>query len=152
MGPFVDDAQGFHYLLTIRDHVLTYGIVYPLKSLSKAPEAILEAVKQLQVCLGATPKALRTDNAQEFTSTMFTGTLVKLGGNDGPKRNACTILEVCVLLSGFSAQLSPGLPMCKLLTTSGAVRNCAIHHNAIPVWGGWYRSRTCRVTAPQSCA
>ncbi|MBW0475826.1 hypothetical protein O181_015541 [Austropuccinia psidii MF-1] len=58
MGPFADDAQGFRYLITIRDHVSTYSIVYPLKSHSKAPEAILDAVKQLQVHLGMTPKAL----------------------------------------------------------------------------------------------
>ncbi|MBW0487678.1 hypothetical protein O181_027393 [Austropuccinia psidii MF-1] len=57
----------------------TRGIVYPLKSHSKAPEAILDAVKQLQVRLGTTPKALRTDNAQEFTSASFTNTLAKLG-------------------------------------------------------------------------
>ncbi|MBW0531852.1 hypothetical protein O181_071567 [Austropuccinia psidii MF-1] len=61
MGTCADDAQGFLYLLTIRDHVLTYSIVYPLKSRSEAPEAILDAVIQLQVRLGTTPKALRTD-------------------------------------------------------------------------------------------
>ncbi|MBW0541366.1 hypothetical protein O181_081081 [Austropuccinia psidii MF-1] len=52
MGPFADDAQGF------QDHVLTYSIIYPLKSQSEAPEAILDAVRQLQVHLGTTPKAL----------------------------------------------------------------------------------------------
>ncbi|MBW0476559.1 hypothetical protein O181_016274 [Austropuccinia psidii MF-1] len=79
MGPFADDAQGFRYLLTIQDHVSTYSIVYPLKSRSEAPEAILHAVKQLQVRLGTTPKALRTDNTQEFTSANFTSALASLG-------------------------------------------------------------------------
>ncbi|MBW0526958.1 hypothetical protein O181_066673 [Austropuccinia psidii MF-1] len=79
MGPFMDDAQGFQYLLTIRDHVSTYSIVYSLKSRLEAPEAILDAVTQLQVRLGATPKALRTDNAREFTSASFTSALTKLG-------------------------------------------------------------------------
>ncbi|MBW0545392.1 hypothetical protein O181_085107 [Austropuccinia psidii MF-1] len=73
MGPLADDSQGF------RDHVSTYSIVYPLKSQSEAPEAILDAVKQLQVHLGTTPKALRTDNAWEFTSANFTSTLASLG-------------------------------------------------------------------------
>ncbi|MBW0473019.1 hypothetical protein O181_012734 [Austropuccinia psidii MF-1] len=73
MGPFADDAQGF------RDHVSTYSIVYPLKSQSEAPEAILDAVKHLQVRLGTTPKVLRTDNAQEFTLANFTSALASLG-------------------------------------------------------------------------
>ncbi|MBW0498861.1 hypothetical protein O181_038576 [Austropuccinia psidii MF-1] len=72
-GSFADDAQGFWYLLTIQDHVLTYSIVYPLKSCSEAPDAILDAIKQLQVHLEATPKA------QEFTSTTFMNALIKLG-------------------------------------------------------------------------
>ncbi|MBW0484399.1 hypothetical protein O181_024114 [Austropuccinia psidii MF-1] len=79
MGPIADDAQGFQYLLTIRDHVSTYRILYPLKSQSEAPEAVLDAVKQLQVHLGTTPKALRTDNAREFTSANFTSALASLG-------------------------------------------------------------------------
>ncbi|MBW0499426.1 hypothetical protein O181_039141 [Austropuccinia psidii MF-1] len=79
MGPFADDAQGFRYLLTVWDHVSTYSIVYPLKSQSEAPEAILDAIKKIQVRLGTTPKALRTDNAQEFTSANFTGALANLG-------------------------------------------------------------------------
>ncbi|MBW0528880.1 hypothetical protein O181_068595 [Austropuccinia psidii MF-1] len=79
MGPFADDAQGLRYLLTIRDHVSTYSIVYPLKSCSEAPEAILDAINQLQVHLGTTPKGLQTDNAWEFTSTTFTSALIKLG-------------------------------------------------------------------------
>ncbi|MBW0482769.1 hypothetical protein O181_022484 [Austropuccinia psidii MF-1] len=79
MVPFVDDAQGFRYLLTIRDHVSTYSIVYPLKSRADAPEAILDAITQLQVWLGITPKVLRTDNAREFTSTSFANAIAKLG-------------------------------------------------------------------------
>ncbi|MBW0471930.1 hypothetical protein O181_011645 [Austropuccinia psidii MF-1] len=79
MGPFEGDAQGFRYLLTIRDHVSTYCIVYPLKLQSDAPAAIQETIKQLQVRTGSTPKALRTDNAKEFTSAAFTDSLAKLG-------------------------------------------------------------------------
>ncbi|MBW0465817.1 hypothetical protein O181_005532 [Austropuccinia psidii MF-1] len=40
MGPFTQDPQGYRYLLTIRDHVSTYSIVYPLKSRSDALDAI----------------------------------------------------------------------------------------------------------------
>ncbi|MBW0494048.1 hypothetical protein O181_033763 [Austropuccinia psidii MF-1] len=74
MGPFSGDLQGFRYLLTVRDHVSTYSVVYPLKARSKAPDAVLDAIRQLQVRLCLTPKALRTDNAKEFTSS-----LAKLG-------------------------------------------------------------------------
>ncbi|MBW0502833.1 hypothetical protein O181_042548 [Austropuccinia psidii MF-1] len=58
MGPFEGDTQGFRYLLTI---------------------PIQETIKQLQVHTGTTPKALRTDNAKEFTLAAFTESLAKLG-------------------------------------------------------------------------
>ncbi|MBW0467129.1 hypothetical protein O181_006844 [Austropuccinia psidii MF-1] len=79
LGPFEGDAQGFQYLLTIHDHVSTYCVVYPLKLQSDAPAAILETIKQLQVPTGITPKALRTDDAKEFTSATFTNSLTNLG-------------------------------------------------------------------------
>ncbi|MBW0521837.1 hypothetical protein O181_061552 [Austropuccinia psidii MF-1] len=79
MGPFEKDMQGFCYLLTIRDHVSTCCIVYPLKLRSDAPAAIQETIKQLQVYTGTTPKALRTNNAKEFTLAAFTDSLAKLG-------------------------------------------------------------------------
>ncbi|MBW0545409.1 hypothetical protein O181_085124 [Austropuccinia psidii MF-1] len=79
MGPFEGDAQGFRYLLTIRDHVSTYCVIYPLKLRSDAPTAILDAIKRLQVRTGVTPKALRTNNAREFTSVAFVDSLAKLG-------------------------------------------------------------------------
>ncbi|MBW0508783.1 hypothetical protein O181_048498 [Austropuccinia psidii MF-1] len=79
MGPFATDPQGFQYLATVRDHASTYSVVYPLKARSDAPEAILDAIRKLQVQLQSTPRALRTDNAQEFTSSSFTTALAKLG-------------------------------------------------------------------------
>ncbi|MBW0478108.1 hypothetical protein O181_017823 [Austropuccinia psidii MF-1] len=79
MGPFATDPQGFRYLITVRDHASTYSVVYPLKSRSDAPEALLDAINQLRVRLQCTPKALRTDNAREFTSSSFTSSLAKLG-------------------------------------------------------------------------
>ncbi|MBW0488810.1 hypothetical protein O181_028525 [Austropuccinia psidii MF-1] len=79
MGPFNTDAQGFHYILTIRDHTSTYSIVYPLKSRSEAPQAIINCITQLQVRLRLTPKALRTNSAREFTSSTFAGSLSQMG-------------------------------------------------------------------------
>ncbi|MBW0552967.1 hypothetical protein O181_092682 [Austropuccinia psidii MF-1] len=79
MGPFAGDTQGFRYLLMVRDHVSTYSVVYPLKARSDAPDAILDAIRQLQVRLRLTPKALRMDNAKEFTLTSSTSSLAKLG-------------------------------------------------------------------------
>ncbi|MBW0478740.1 hypothetical protein O181_018455 [Austropuccinia psidii MF-1] len=79
MGPFATDPQGFHYLGTVRNHTLTYSVVYPLKACSDTPKAILDAIKQLQVRLRSTPKALRMDNAREFTSFPFALSLAKLG-------------------------------------------------------------------------
>ncbi|MBW0524131.1 hypothetical protein O181_063846 [Austropuccinia psidii MF-1] len=73
LGPFKEDAQGFKYLITLRDHVTTYSIAYPLKMRSDSPAAILDAVKQLQVHTGTTPKA------REFMSATFTHSMAKLG-------------------------------------------------------------------------
>ncbi|MBW0500886.1 hypothetical protein O181_040601 [Austropuccinia psidii MF-1] len=79
MGPFTQDPQGYRYLLTIHDHVSTYSVVYPLKSRSDAPAAVLDAIAHLKVQLGTSPKALRTDNAKEFVSALLTTALSKLG-------------------------------------------------------------------------
>ncbi|MBW0481589.1 hypothetical protein O181_021304 [Austropuccinia psidii MF-1] len=79
MGPFNQDPQGFQYLLTLRNHVSTFSIVYPLKARSDAPAAVLDAIAHLTVQLGTRPKALQTDNAREFTSSSFTAALAKLG-------------------------------------------------------------------------
>ncbi|MBW0514301.1 hypothetical protein O181_054016 [Austropuccinia psidii MF-1] len=79
LGPFEDNVQGFQYLLKVRDHVLTYSIVNPIKSQLDAPAAILDAIKQLQVRNGLTPKALRTNNTQELTLASFTNSLAVMG-------------------------------------------------------------------------
>ncbi|MBW0539264.1 hypothetical protein O181_078979 [Austropuccinia psidii MF-1] len=73
LGPFEDNAQGF------RDHVLMYSIVYPLKSRSDVPAAILDAIKQLQVWTELTPKALRTNNTRELTLASLANSLAVLG-------------------------------------------------------------------------
>ncbi|MBW0528987.1 hypothetical protein O181_068702 [Austropuccinia psidii MF-1] len=79
MGPFDQDPQGFRYLLIIRDHVLTFSIIYPLKSRLDAPAAVLDAITHFTVQLETSPKVLWTDNAREFTSGSFTTALPKLG-------------------------------------------------------------------------
>ncbi|MBW0518650.1 hypothetical protein O181_058365 [Austropuccinia psidii MF-1] len=79
MGPFDQYPQGFQYLLTIRDHVSTFSVVYPLRSRSDAPAAVLDAITHLTVQLETIPKALKTDNARELTSGSFTAGLAKFG-------------------------------------------------------------------------
>ncbi|MBW0534102.1 hypothetical protein O181_073817 [Austropuccinia psidii MF-1] len=46
-------------------------MVYPLKARSDTPDAVLDAIRQFQVWLCLTPKALQTHNAKEFTSASF---------------------------------------------------------------------------------
>ncbi|MBW0528627.1 hypothetical protein O181_068342 [Austropuccinia psidii MF-1] len=79
MGPFDQDPQGFQYLLTIHDHISAFSVVYPLKSISDAPAAVLDAIPHLTVQLETRPKALQTDKVREFTSGSFTAALAKLG-------------------------------------------------------------------------
>ncbi|MBW0552069.1 hypothetical protein O181_091784 [Austropuccinia psidii MF-1] len=79
MGPFSGDAQGFCYLVTISDHASTYSMVYPLKSWSDTPNAILDVIKNFQVHLQLTPKALQTYNERELTLSSFVLSLAKLG-------------------------------------------------------------------------
>ncbi|MBW0479628.1 hypothetical protein O181_019343 [Austropuccinia psidii MF-1] len=54
-------------------------VVYPLKSRLDTPAAVLDAITHLTIQLETRPKALRTDNAREFTSGSFTAALAKLG-------------------------------------------------------------------------
>ncbi|MBW0498969.1 hypothetical protein O181_038684 [Austropuccinia psidii MF-1] len=79
MGRFATNPQGFCYLITVRDHASAYSMVYPLKSHSDTPKAILDVIKQFQVQLQSTPKALQTDNSRDFMSSSFTLSLAKLG-------------------------------------------------------------------------
>ncbi|MBW0537100.1 hypothetical protein O181_076815 [Austropuccinia psidii MF-1] len=79
MGPFDQAPQGFQYLLTIRDHISTFSIIYPLKSRLDTPAAVLDAITHLTVQLETSPKALQTDNTREFTSGSVTTALAKLG-------------------------------------------------------------------------
>ncbi|MBW0481154.1 hypothetical protein O181_020869 [Austropuccinia psidii MF-1] len=78
MGPFPDNPLGCCFILTVQDHPSTYSFVYPLKSRSKTPDAILETINLLRVQLRITPKAVRTPNSREFTSVSFTGALRKM--------------------------------------------------------------------------
>ncbi|MBW0543122.1 hypothetical protein O181_082837 [Austropuccinia psidii MF-1] len=73
----IDTGASIH--LSGSHHFATTIIVYPLKSGSEVPEAVLDAIKQLQVCLGKTPKALQTNNVRELTLVSFTNALTKLG-------------------------------------------------------------------------
>ncbi|MBW0532056.1 hypothetical protein O181_071771 [Austropuccinia psidii MF-1] len=63
----------------MQNHVSTFRIVYPLKSISDAPGAILDAIAHLTVQLKLTPKALKTENVREFTSLSFAILLAKIG-------------------------------------------------------------------------
>ncbi|MBW0539838.1 hypothetical protein O181_079553 [Austropuccinia psidii MF-1] len=63
----------------IRDVPFSQKISGMILRAPEASEEILDAVKQLQVRLGTTPKALQTNNAWEITSASFTNALEKLG-------------------------------------------------------------------------
>ncbi|MBW0512437.1 hypothetical protein O181_052152 [Austropuccinia psidii MF-1] len=74
MGPFDQDPQGFRNLLTIRNLVSTFSIIYPLKSRLDAPASVLDVITHLTAQLETSLKVLQTDNAREFTTA-----LAKLG-------------------------------------------------------------------------
>ncbi|MBW0482983.1 hypothetical protein O181_022698 [Austropuccinia psidii MF-1] len=119
LGPFEEDVQGFWYLLTIRDHVPTYKIVYPLKLWSDAPAAILDAIKQLKVCTGLTPKALRTNNAQEFTLASFTNSLGAL------RVTFCPLLPYLPQENGEAERLNRTLAdMARAIVVQGQMPSC----------------------------
>ncbi|MBW0473193.1 hypothetical protein O181_012908 [Austropuccinia psidii MF-1] len=59
--------------------VVISNVPFSNKSRSDAPAAVLDAITHLTVQLETSPKALKTDNAREFTSGCFTAALTKLG-------------------------------------------------------------------------
>ncbi|MBW0467027.1 hypothetical protein O181_006742 [Austropuccinia psidii MF-1] len=168
MGPFPGDTQSFHYLLTIREHALTYSGVYPLKAQSDAPDAILDAIKQFQVCLQLTPKALQTDNAREFTSASFTSSLAKLGVGFYPSltyspqekgkaeclnRALGDMARLMMVQSKMPDRfwhfayasacfLHNQLPNshCKDSSTPTIIRPSTLNHYTLPLWSGCYHS------------
>ncbi|MBW0500365.1 hypothetical protein O181_040080 [Austropuccinia psidii MF-1] len=58
--------------------VSTFSVIYPLKSRSNAPGAILDAIANLTVQLKVPLKLLKTENARNITSSSFTTSLAKL--------------------------------------------------------------------------
>ncbi|MBW0464013.1 hypothetical protein O181_003728 [Austropuccinia psidii MF-1] len=66
----------------LKQHVPSFNVkswqTFYCKLRSDAPTAILDTIKQLQVHTGVTPKALRADDAWEFTSAAFVDSLAKL--------------------------------------------------------------------------
>ncbi|MBW0461676.1 hypothetical protein O181_001391 [Austropuccinia psidii MF-1] len=140
MGPFSQDPQVFQYLLTIRDHVLMYSIVYPLKLRLDVPAAILDAIAHLSVQLGISPKRLRTDNSREFVSASLTTALSKLGVGFHP------LLPYSPQENGEAERLNRTqgdmlrVTVPRFIATPGLVQTATVDHDIIPVWGKGYSS------------
>ncbi|MBW0485231.1 hypothetical protein O181_024946 [Austropuccinia psidii MF-1] len=113
MGPFPEDAQAFD-----------------------APAAILDAINQLRVRTKVAPKALRTDNAQEFTLASCVESLAKLGVS------FCPSLPYSLQENGEAERLNGTLgDMARAMLTQSGMPTClwqfayasaCFIHNRIP--------------------
>ncbi|MBW0531300.1 hypothetical protein O181_071015 [Austropuccinia psidii MF-1] len=79
LGPFPPDIDGYRYLIMLRDHVSTYSFIGPMRSRSEVPHILNNWISLIHVQCGQFPRALRTDNAREFLSESFVGSLRNKG-------------------------------------------------------------------------
>ncbi|GJZ96836.1 retrovirus-related pol polyprotein from transposon TNT 1-94 [Tanacetum coccineum] len=68
-GPMrVASINGKRYILVIVDDYSRFTWVRFLRTKDEAPEAIIKCIKNIQVCLNATVRNVRTDNGTEFVN------------------------------------------------------------------------------------
>ncbi|GJZ47700.1 retrovirus-related pol polyprotein from transposon TNT 1-94, partial [Tanacetum coccineum] len=68
-GPMrVESINGKKYILVIVDDYSRFTWVKFLRSKDEAPDAIIKCIKNIQVCLNATVRNVRTDNGTEFVN------------------------------------------------------------------------------------
>ncbi|GKD71398.1 retrovirus-related pol polyprotein from transposon TNT 1-94, partial [Tanacetum coccineum] len=68
-GPMhVESINGKKYILVIVDDYSRFTWVKFLRSKDEAPKAIIKCIKNIQVCLNATVRNVRTDNRTEFVN------------------------------------------------------------------------------------
>ncbi|GJU55935.1 retrovirus-related pol polyprotein from transposon TNT 1-94 [Tanacetum coccineum] len=68
-GPMhVESINGKKYILVIFDDYSRFTWVKFLRSKDEAPDAIIKCIKNIQVCLNATIRNVRTDNGIEFVN------------------------------------------------------------------------------------
>ncbi|MBW0466507.1 hypothetical protein O181_006222 [Austropuccinia psidii MF-1] len=79
LGPFEVDKDGFRYLLTLRDHATTYSFVAPMHSRSDVLLYLKDWISLIHVQCHRYPKTIRTDNAKEFVSSLFSQFLASKG-------------------------------------------------------------------------
>ncbi|MBW0536547.1 hypothetical protein O181_076262, partial [Austropuccinia psidii MF-1] len=79
LGPFEVDKDGSRYLLTLRDHATTYSFVAPIHSRSDVLLYLKDWISLIHVQCHRYPKTIRTDNAKEFVSSLFSQFLASKG-------------------------------------------------------------------------
>ncbi|GKF43109.1 retrovirus-related pol polyprotein from transposon TNT 1-94, partial [Tanacetum coccineum] len=68
-GPMrVESINGKKYILVIVDDYSRFTWVKFLRSKDEAPDAIIKCIKNIQVCLNATVRNVRTDNGTKFVN------------------------------------------------------------------------------------
>ncbi|MBW0536488.1 hypothetical protein O181_076203 [Austropuccinia psidii MF-1] len=135
--PFDQDSQGFQYLLTIRDHVSTFSIVYPLKSRLDAPDAVLDFFHCGAHKAWHWPLSITTVFApgewQAQTSQPHSGGYGE--GHVNQERYASPVMEICLCLGVLPAQPFTELTMPKFLTAPGPVRTVPLDCYIISIRG-----------------
>ncbi|GKC86334.1 retrovirus-related pol polyprotein from transposon TNT 1-94, partial [Tanacetum coccineum] len=133
-GPMrVASINGKRYILVIVDDYSRFTWVRFLRTKDEAPEAIIKCIKNIQVCLNATVRNVRTDNGTEFVNQTLREFYENVGISHQtsvartPQQNGLTAMASEQFSSG------PGLhSMTSATSSSGLVPNHIPQQPCIP--------------------
>ncbi|MBW0531791.1 hypothetical protein O181_071506 [Austropuccinia psidii MF-1] len=80
LGPMpIVDIHKNRYILTLRDHFLTFVFCFPIKTRDQVPKMLLDTFHLIKSVFGNFAKFLRTDNAKEYMGQNFRIGLTTIG-------------------------------------------------------------------------
>ncbi|MBW0542072.1 hypothetical protein O181_081787 [Austropuccinia psidii MF-1] len=129
--PFDQDPQGFQYLLTIRNHISTFSIVYPLKLRLDAPVLSPWRSKAWHWLLSITTIFTPGEWQGQMSQPHSGG----YGKGHFQERYASPILAISLWLGVLPAQPLTELTMPKFLTAPGPVRTVPLDCYIISIRG-----------------
>ncbi|GJT71170.1 retrovirus-related pol polyprotein from transposon TNT 1-94 [Tanacetum coccineum] len=136
-GPMrVASINGKRYILVIVDDYSRFTWVRFLRTKDEAPEAIIKCIKNIQVCLNATVRNVRTDNGTEFVNQTLREFYENVGishqtsvartpqQNDVVERRNRTLVEVARTMLIFSK--APLFLWAEAINTTCYTQNCSL--------------------------
>ncbi|GJY30844.1 retrovirus-related pol polyprotein from transposon TNT 1-94 [Tanacetum coccineum] len=132
----VASINGKRYILVIVDDYSRFTWVKILRSKDEAPDAIIKCIKNIQVCLNATVRNVRTDNGTEFVNQILSEFYENVGishqtfvartpqQNGVVERRNLSIVEVARTMLIFSK--APLFLWAEPINTACYTQNCSL--------------------------